>query len=164
MSLYGRLACTRPGYPLNSISKYKDSEYTWKYNIDKPLADQKLNEYTLPVLAYLNGEYLLNKDQKELIEKFYVKNDGEKKPETEQQNDMLTSVNTFVQQNSVSNLTNNEAKNEENVVKKEIPVAEEVVEENVSAQREENTQLLDVSKEKWYKKVWHKIVGFFKRK
>ena len=134
------------------------NEYGWKYDIDKPLTDQNLNEYTLPILAYLNGEYLLNKDQKELMEKFYVKNDGDKTSEAEQQNDILNSVNTFAQQSSIQKLANNEEKNEDNVCK------EKAVDKNVSAQKEGNTQLLDVSKEKWYKKVWCKIVGFFKRK
>ena len=63
----------------NNIKSYieesKDKDYIWVYNEEKELQEQSLNEYTLAILAYINTEYLLNDEQKELMNSLYEKND-----------------------------------------------------------------------------------------
>ena len=57
------------------IEENKDKEYIWFYNEEKELQDQNLSEYTLPILAYINTDYLLNDEQKEYMNSLYEKND-----------------------------------------------------------------------------------------
>ena len=63
------------------IKKNKDTEYTWKYDTSKPLKEQDLSRDTIAFLAYLNMEYLLNEQQKNLMQKIHEEN--EKKLELE---------------------------------------------------------------------------------
>ena len=65
----------------NTIKENKDKEYVWKYDETKTLKEQDVSRDTIAFLAYLNVEYLLNKEQKELMEKIYDLND--KKSEKE---------------------------------------------------------------------------------
>ena len=60
---------------IKAIDENKDSNYSWQYDVSKKLEDQNMEEYTLPLLAYLNQEYLLSSDQKTLMDKFYKQND-----------------------------------------------------------------------------------------
>lgn len=50
-----------------SIKENKDKDYIWKYDEEKPLKDQKVDRDTIAILSYLNIEYLLNTEQKELM-------------------------------------------------------------------------------------------------
>lgn len=65
----------------NLIKENKDKNYTWKFDTTKDLKDQNLSKDTIIILSYLNMEYLLNDEQKKLMEKIYEFN--EKKQETE---------------------------------------------------------------------------------
>ena len=60
---------------LKSIKEHKDKEYTWKYDESKELKEQKFNRDTVVILSYINMEYLLNKDQKDLMEKLHELNE-----------------------------------------------------------------------------------------
>ena len=62
-----------------AIKDNKDKEYIWKFDTSKPLKEQKLSRDTIAILSYLNMEYLLNDEQKELMEKIHEEN--EKKEE-----------------------------------------------------------------------------------
>lgn len=57
------------------IEYNKDNNYVWNYDERKTLEEQNLNEYTLPILAYINTEFLLNKEQKEFMNFIYDRND-----------------------------------------------------------------------------------------
>lgn len=59
----------------------KSKDYVWKYDETKKLKDQKLNRDTIAFLSYLNMEYLLNEDQKQLMKQIHQFN--EKKLEEE---------------------------------------------------------------------------------
>ena len=59
----------------NSIKELKDKNYTWNYDSSKELKEQKLNRKTISMLAYLNMEYLLNDEQKELMKKIHQNNE-----------------------------------------------------------------------------------------
>ena len=54
-----------------SIKENKDKNYIWKYDKSKSLKEQNLSEDSLAMLAYLNTEYMLNPEQKELMNKIY---------------------------------------------------------------------------------------------
>ena len=57
------------------IKEKKNKEYTWKYDESKELKDQDVNRDTIVILSYLNMEYLLNTEQKELMEKIHKLNE-----------------------------------------------------------------------------------------
>lgn len=57
------------------IKENKDKEYVWKYDVSKELKDQNLSRDTIIILSYLNMEYLLNEEQKNLMEQIHKFND-----------------------------------------------------------------------------------------
>ena len=57
-----------------AIKENKDKEYVWKYDKSKTLLQQNLNRDTIAFLSYLNMEYLLNNEQKELMEQMHELN------------------------------------------------------------------------------------------
>ena len=57
-----------------AIKENKDKEYVWKYDKSKTLLQQNLNRDTIAFLSYLNMEYLLNNEQKELMEQIHKLN------------------------------------------------------------------------------------------
>lgn len=64
-----------------AIKEKKDKQYNWNYDESKTLSGQNINRKTIAMLSYLNMEYLLNGEQKKLIEKLHELN--EKKIERE---------------------------------------------------------------------------------
>ena len=60
---------------INGIKSYKSKEYIWKYDKTKPLMEQQLNRKTIAMLSYINMEYLLNNEEKELIQKIHELNE-----------------------------------------------------------------------------------------
>lgn len=63
------------------IEENKDKEYTWNYNEEVPLKDQEISRDTIAILSYLNMEYLLNEEQKELMNVIHEMNEQEKRRE-----------------------------------------------------------------------------------
>lgn len=53
------------------IKDNKDKEYLWEYDETKELKDQNLNRDTVAFLSYLNIEYLLNEEQKKVMEEIH---------------------------------------------------------------------------------------------
>lgn len=71
---------------LRQIIKHnKDKEYIWKYDETKELKDQNLNRDTIAFLSYLNMEYLLNEEQKHLMEQIHQFNEKALEEKREQQ-------------------------------------------------------------------------------
>lgn len=64
-----------------AIKDNKDKEYVWKYDTSKELKDQELDRNTIAILSYLNMEYLLDEEQKKLMQQIHDFN--EKKQEEE---------------------------------------------------------------------------------
>ena len=62
-----------------AIKENKDKEYKWKYDETKPLKEQNLNRDTISYLSYLNIQYLLNDEQKELMSEIIAFNDKKSK-------------------------------------------------------------------------------------
>ena len=59
----------------NTIKENKDKNYTWNYDENKHLKDQNLSRDTIIILSYLNMEYLLNEEQKQLMQKIHELNE-----------------------------------------------------------------------------------------
>ena len=57
------------------IRENKDKSYKWSLDKTKKLHEQDLMDDTFAILAYINMEYLLNAEQKQLMEQFYRLND-----------------------------------------------------------------------------------------
>ena len=57
------------------IKENKDKQYFWEYDETKELKDQGLNHDTIVILSYLNMEYLLNEEQKKLMQEIYKLNE-----------------------------------------------------------------------------------------
>lgn len=64
---------------INTIKLSKDKEYKWNYDTSKKLEEQNLNRKTIAMLSYINIKYLLNKEQKELMEKYHEYNEKKAK-------------------------------------------------------------------------------------
>lgn len=60
---------------LKGIKKNKDKEYMWKYDESKRLEEQTFDRNTIVILSYINMEYLLSKEQKDLMEKIHELNE-----------------------------------------------------------------------------------------
>jgi len=58
-----------------AIKEAKDKEYIWKYDENKPLKDQNVSRDTIVILSYLNMEYLLNDEQKQLMGQIHKLNE-----------------------------------------------------------------------------------------
>ena len=56
-----------PNDLISIIRKNKDSNYVWKYDKSKKLADQNLSKDTIAILAYINTEFILENKQRMLM-------------------------------------------------------------------------------------------------
>ena len=68
-----------PDVVIDFIDENKDTNYKWEYDYDKSLENQNLSEYTLEILAYINNEFLLNDEQKKVMEEIFELNDKKEK-------------------------------------------------------------------------------------
>ena len=57
------------------IKANKDKDYVWKYDETKKLKNQNLSRDTFAFLSYLNMEYLLNEEQKKLMNQIHMENE-----------------------------------------------------------------------------------------
>ena len=55
--------------------KNMDKNYTWKFDETKKLREQNLSRDTIIILSYLNMEYLLNDEQRKLMEQIHELNE-----------------------------------------------------------------------------------------
>ncbi len=109
---------------IENIRRKMDKNYVWKYDTSKELKEQNLNRKTIILLSYLNMEFLLNKEQKELMNEFHECN--EKKVEKDKNNKYKT-----------DNLFKNNKIND-----------------NYVDDKNNNTMLIKVEEEKWYQKIF----------
>ena len=117
------------------IKENKDKSYIWKFDESKKLKDQNLNRDTIIILSYLNMEYLLNEEQKKLMEQIHEYN--EKKQEEERKKQY--NVDEIFSKNETSNV---QIKQEEQI---------------------QETSLIEY-KEGFFRKIINKIKSFFIKK
>lgn len=120
-----------------AINDKKDNYYNWSYDESKRLDEQNIDRKTIAMLSYLNMEYLLNKEQKSLMEELHRSNEKKIEKEKFQKYNLK---NIF--QKNINNIDKKEKTNEVNY-EKEIKVNE-----NYS-----NIQMVIKKEEKWYKKI-----------
>ena len=58
-----------------AIHEKKDKKYNWTYDESKNLNEQNINRKTIAMLSYLNMEYLLNDEQRKLMEELHQFNE-----------------------------------------------------------------------------------------
>lgn len=91
----------------NSIKEQKDKEYIWKYDETKQLKEQGLDRKTIAMLSYLNMEYLLNKEQKELMQNLHNLNEQKLEKEKQEKNNadnlFKNKTSTTMQENEATN-------------------------------------------------------------
>lgn len=59
----------------NIIKKIKDPDYIWVYDCNKGLCEQGLSRDTIIILSYLNMEYMLDDNQKQLMKEIHEFNE-----------------------------------------------------------------------------------------
>ena len=59
----------------NCIKENKHKEYQWHYDETKSLKDQNVSRDTIVILSYLNMEYLLNEEEKQLMQQIHELNE-----------------------------------------------------------------------------------------
>lgn len=64
-----------------AIKEKKDTQYNWKYDESKELNEQNINRKTIAMLSYLNMKYLLNEEQKKLMEELHMANENKNEKE-----------------------------------------------------------------------------------
>lgn len=62
-----------------AISENKDKEYIWNYDEEKDFTSQKLDRGSIAILSYLNIEYLLDDEQRKLMNEIHKYNEKKKK-------------------------------------------------------------------------------------
>jgi len=58
-----------------AIAENKDKKYIWKYDESKELKNQNLNRKTIAMLSYINMKYLLNEEQKKIMQEIHRNNE-----------------------------------------------------------------------------------------
>lgn len=120
----------------NFIKENKDSEYEWKYDETKDLKDQDVDRDTIVILSYINSEYLLSAEQKELMEQIYELNEQKAKEELKERQSGIKVEDLF--------------KNKH--------------EENKEKVNEEKKEIAEVKKETFFRKILNKIISICKIK
>ncbi len=119
-----------------AITDNKDKEYNWKYDYTKNLKEQNLKRESIAMLSYINMEYLLDDEQKKLMEQLHVFN------EIKAEEEKLKKYNI------------------DNILKKEQNLNNENMEEIKKInQDKKDTSLVQKNNQKWYDKV----ISFLKK-
>ena len=64
-----------------AIKEKKDKEYIWEYDERKKLTEQNLNRKTIIMLSYLNMEFLVNEEQKQVLKELHEFNEQKSEEE-----------------------------------------------------------------------------------
>ncbi len=95
---------------LKGIKKHKDKEYMWKYDESKRLEEQRFDRNTIVILSYINMEYLLSKEQKDLMEKLHELNEQNFINEIQEKydsKDLFKTKTNVENENAIAKLENN---------------------------------------------------------
>ena len=64
-----------PAEVRDAINEFKSLEYVWFYDESKPLLEQNLRRESIAMLSYLNTEYLLDEEQRKLMNQIHIVNE-----------------------------------------------------------------------------------------
>jgi hypothetical protein len=126
-----------------AIHEKKDNEYIWNYDESKALDEQNINRKTVAMLSYLNMEYLLNEEQKAVMEELHKSNEEKKELEKRKKYDP-------------SNIFKDNTQNVGNEIN-------EVNYENKTKLNEDhdNMKMITLKEDKWYRKIIKAIANIF---
>ena len=68
----------------DAINEFKSIEYAWFYDDEKPLLEQDLRKESVAILSALNMQYLLNDDQRKLMDEIHIVNEYKEDEEQQQ--------------------------------------------------------------------------------
>lgn len=131
-----------------AISQQKDKQYIWKYDESKELNEQNINRKTIEILSYLNMKYLLNKEQKMLMEELHRINEEKLEKEKSQK---FNSQDIF--KKNIKNVDTEEKINNVN--------SESKIE---TSENYNNMQMIIKKEEKFYEKIIKIISNIFHKK
>ncbi|MBR1540680.1 MAG: hypothetical protein IJ629_05965 [Clostridia bacterium] len=132
-----------PNNLISQLEKNMDSNYHFKFNISAPLECQNISKKAKIILAVIYRDYLASEKQKNKIRAF----EKAKK----------------VQINEEARNRYNPDKIFENKITKE-EEKNNVIRQEAGKIKEQQTSILAISNEKWYKKIIQKILSFLKKK
>ena len=118
---------------LNEINKYKSNKYIYKYDFSKTLLEQEMLPLTKELLNYIYTKYVETKEPNNRI--FFEYNYYEDSKEAKKEKYNLDNLFKNKNQNSTEETKHNE----------------------------ENTNMIVVKEEKWYKKIFILIKNSFKK-
>lgn len=128
-----------------TIKDNKDKNYEWKYDEGKKLEEQNLNRKSIAILSYLNMEYLLNDEQRKLMEQIHRVNEQKQEEEKRKQ---YNPENIF--------------ENKSNI--KEDKTVQVASNESTSKESKESENLAITKKDRWYNKIILYIKSLFSKK
>ena len=128
-----------------TIKDNKDKNYEWKYYEGKKLEEQNLNRKSIAILSYLNMEYLLNDEQRKLMEQIHRVNEQKQEEEKRKQ---YNPENIF--------------ENKSNI--KEDKTVQVASNESTSKESKESKNLAMTKKDRWYNKIKLYIKSLFSKK
>lgn len=128
-----------------TIKDIKDKNYEWKYDEGKKLEEQNLNRKSIAILSYLNMEYLLNDEQRKLMEQIHRVNEQKQEEEKRKQ---YNPENIF--------------ENKSNI--KEDKTVQVASNESTSKESKESKNLAMTKKDRWYNKIKLYIKSLFSKK
>ena len=128
-----------------TIKDDKDKNYEWKYDEGKKLEEQNLNRKSIAILSYLNMEYLLNDEQRKLMEQIHRVNEQKQEEEKRKQ---YNPENIF--------------ENKSNI--KEDKTVQVASNESTSKESKESKNLVMTKKDRWYNKIKLYIKSLFSKK
>ena len=67
---------------ISLIRKNKDLNYIWKYDESKKLVEQNLHKDTISILAYINTEFILEKERRMLMRNIHYLNEIKQLPKS----------------------------------------------------------------------------------
>lgn len=87
-----------------NIKEKKDSNYIWNYDETKELSEQNINRGTIIMLAYINTQFLLNVEERAIMEQLHRYNEEKvekEKLEKYNPNNIFKANDTDIESNKV---------------------------------------------------------------
>lgn len=89
-----------PKSVIKKIEERKDKNYTWIYDETKGLVEQDLDRKAIAILSYINMEYLLNEEEKEILKEIHEANEEKLFPKTGTVNFSKSINNEMLEENA----------------------------------------------------------------
>lgn len=122
-----------PKNRINLFRAYANKDYAFCYDTTKTLDEQKVSKIAKGIIAILFRDYWATEIQKEKII-------------AKQNHDRMQIIEEKKENYNYDNIVNN---NEKNILD--------------DTDQEKKTDLIEINKIKWYKKVWKYIINFFSK-